>query len=262
VRVRHANECSQRPGRAREKFARCGRDDAQRSFRADEQIAQIVAGVVFAQRLESIEHPTIGQHHFETKDQVAHHAVAQDRGAAGIRRQVAAQLAGAFRAEAHRKQSIDRGGRRLDFREHAARLGDHRVVRRVERADASHACESEHDLRAIAARRRTTAVARVAAHRHDADPCLVAQLHDGGDLLGRIRTQHDGSGAVIQLAMVDEERLDVARPIEISVRSDDRAQAIECRSVDAHRTLIAATTSSRAARQALRGVHRRRAGRQ
>ena len=238
----------------------CG-DDAERAFRADEQIAQVVARVVLAQRLETFEHAAVGQHDFESEHEVAHHAVAQDRGAAGVGRQVAAELARAFRAEAHREQPIDRRRCRLDLGEHATGFGDHRVVRRIERADAPHARERQHDLRAVGARRRASAVAGVAADRHDADPRFVAQLHDGGDLLGRIRAQHERRRAAIQLAMIDEERLDIRRPIEIAVRSDYRAQAIQCRSIDAHRALTAAATSSQAARRALRGARLPRSGR-
>ncbi len=254
LRPRYGDKCSERPRRAGKEFARGCRDDSQRAFRADEQIAQVVTRVVLAQRLETVEHPAVGQHDFETEHEVAHHAVAQDGGAAGIRRQVAAELTRAFRAEAHRKQSIDRRCRRLDFGENATGFGDHRVIRRIERADATHACKRQHDLRAVAARRRSTAVTRVAADRHDADARLVAQLHDGRDLLGRVRSQHEGSGAVIQLAMIDEERLDIGRTIEIAVRSDHRAQAIQSCGVDAHDALIPAATSYPLARPALRAV--------
>ena len=155
LRIGDADECSERPRGPREQFARRGGDDAERAFRADEQIAQVVAGVVLAQRLEAIEHAAVGQHDFEAEHEVAHHAVAQDRGAAGVRRQVAAELAGAFRAEAHREQSIDRRRRRLDLGEHATGFGDHRVVR----ADRACGCAACVRATARSASRRSLGVA-------------------------------------------------------------------------------------------------------
>jgi hypothetical protein len=47
--------------RAREQLQHRGGDDAQRAFRAAEQVAQIVAGVVFAQATQHVQDATVGQ---------------------------------------------------------------------------------------------------------------------------------------------------------------------------------------------------------
>ena len=182
------DECSHRRCGPREQFARRRGDDAERAFRADEQIAQVVAGVVLAQRLEAIEHAAVGQHDFEAEHEVAHHAVAQDRGAAGVGRQIAAELAGAFRAEAHRKQPIDRRRCRLHLRQHAAGFGDHRVVERIDAcgcAACAPATARSASRRRSASRHRSNWYCRRRARRR----CRASlhSLHDGGDLLGAIR---------------------------------------------------------------------------
>ena len=44
---------------------RRGRDDAERAFGADEQVLQIVAGVVLLQLVQIVQHAPVGEHHFE-----------------------------------------------------------------------------------------------------------------------------------------------------------------------------------------------------
>ena len=79
--------------RARKQFARRRGDDAERAFGADEQLLQVVAGVVLAQRLKPSSTRAVGQHDLEAEHQVAHHAVAQHCGAARVGREIAAELA-------------------------------------------------------------------------------------------------------------------------------------------------------------------------
>ena len=54
-----------RLGRAREKLQRRRGDDAERAFRADEEIAQVVAGVVLLQGAQAVPHLPVGRHHLE-----------------------------------------------------------------------------------------------------------------------------------------------------------------------------------------------------
>ena len=51
------------------------RDDTKRSFGSDEEILQVVAGIVLLQLVEVVEHPTVRQHHFETKHMRARNTV-------------------------------------------------------------------------------------------------------------------------------------------------------------------------------------------
>ena len=64
-------------GRAREELQHGGGDDAERSFGADEELLQVVAGVVLAQSAQAVPHSAIGKHHLEAQHQVAGIAEAQ-----------------------------------------------------------------------------------------------------------------------------------------------------------------------------------------
>ena len=68
----------------------------ERALGADEELLEVVAGVVLAQRAQPVPHPPVGQHHLEAQHQVAHHPVAQHRGTAGVGRDVAADRAAAL----------------------------------------------------------------------------------------------------------------------------------------------------------------------
>ena len=107
-----------------------GRDDAERAFGTDEQGFQVVAGVVLAQAAQAGEHPAVRQHHLQTEHQIAHHAVAQHRGAAGVGRQIAADLRRALRTEAQGEQTVGACRRGLRGCERATRLDDHEITRR------------------------------------------------------------------------------------------------------------------------------------
>ncbi len=86
--------------RLREKPQDRRRDDAERAFPADEKLLHVVAGVVLAQAAQAVPDAAVGQYDLEPEDERARVAVAQDLHAARVRRDVAADLAGAFGAEA------------------------------------------------------------------------------------------------------------------------------------------------------------------
>ncbi len=93
--------------RQREKAQGRGGDDAERAFAADEELLHVVAGIVLAQRAQAVPHAAIGQHDFEAEHQRARIAVAQHLDTAGIGRDIAADLARAFGAEAQGEEAID-----------------------------------------------------------------------------------------------------------------------------------------------------------
>jgi hypothetical protein len=64
-----------------------------------QEVLQVVAGVVLAQAPESIPHAAVGKHDLEPEHQLARVAVAHHARAAGVGREVAADLAAALRAE-------------------------------------------------------------------------------------------------------------------------------------------------------------------
>ena len=95
----------------------------------------------------------------------------------------------------------------MSSREHDAGLGGQREADGVELANPIHAREREQDLAALAVeRRRTAAVARVAALRHDADARVVTDAHDGRAFLGRGRPHDQRRGAVVEVALVAQQR--------------------------------------------------------
>ena len=53
------------------------RDDAQRPFRTDQQLLDVIAAIVFLQRIQPIEDAPVRQHRLHPLDQRAHRAVAQ-----------------------------------------------------------------------------------------------------------------------------------------------------------------------------------------
>ena len=90
-----------------------GGDDPERAFAADKELLQIVAGVVLAQAAQPVPDPPVRQHDFQAQGQLARISVAQYRDAAGIGRQIAADLAAALGAEAEGEQPVSFGGRLL-----------------------------------------------------------------------------------------------------------------------------------------------------
>ncbi len=90
-----------------------GGDDPERAFAANKKLLQIVAGIVLAQAAQPVPDPPVREHDLEAQGQLARIAVAQYRDAAGIGRQIAADLAAALGAEAEGEQPVGLGGRLL-----------------------------------------------------------------------------------------------------------------------------------------------------
>ena len=65
VDIRNGHQRRRACARRREELQHGGRDDAERSFGADEQVLEVVAGVVLAQAAQSVPDATVGQHDFQ-----------------------------------------------------------------------------------------------------------------------------------------------------------------------------------------------------
>ena len=102
----HADQRGDDILRQRKELQGGGRDDPEGALGAYKQGLGVIAGVVLAQTGEPRDYASIGEHDFEPEHEVAHHAVAKDRSAAGIGAQVSADLRGAFGAQAQRKQPV------------------------------------------------------------------------------------------------------------------------------------------------------------
>ena len=72
--------------RLREELQHGGGDDAERAFGADEQVLQVVAGVVLLQLAQVVEHLAGRQHDLDAEAELARIAIGEHAGAAGIGR--------------------------------------------------------------------------------------------------------------------------------------------------------------------------------
>ena len=84
-------------------------DDAERAFAADEQLLEVVAGVVLLHLVEHQEHRAIGKHHFEAENVLTGHAVADHPVAAGVGRFKPPPATALPRPSPARTESPDRG---------------------------------------------------------------------------------------------------------------------------------------------------------
>jgi len=78
-------------------------DDAQGALGADEQVLEVVAGVVLDQAVERRDDGAVGHDRLDAEHHFARHAVADHPVAAGVDRRVAAQRRRAARAKVERK---------------------------------------------------------------------------------------------------------------------------------------------------------------
>ena len=177
-------------------------DDAERAFRADEQVREVVAGVVLLQLVEVVEDAAVGQHHFEAERMRARDAVRQRRSAAGVGRKIAADGAASFRRQQLRIEPVDVGRGLARALQGDAGLAGDGVGDRIDLADLVHAVERQHDLAVV--RNLSADQAGVAALRDDRGRGLVGDLEQLGHFLGRARPQHHRRVAGPQRAELDQ----------------------------------------------------------
>ncbi len=122
-------------GRFRIKLQGRACDDAQCAFSADEQVAQVITGIVFSKPAQTIPDFTIGGHHFQAKAQLTGIAIAQHLPTAGVGGKIAADRATALRRQGQRKQPMMGAGSLLDLKQGAAGINGNGVVDRIDGAD-------------------------------------------------------------------------------------------------------------------------------
>ena len=202
LRRRHPDERDFDRARTRHQPQHRGGDDAERAFRADEQVLEVVAGVVLLELVEVVEHAAVGEHHLDAERVRARDAVGERGGAAGIGREIAADGAGALRRQQLRIEPVDfGGGLARPLQGHAGLAGDG-VGDGIDLADAVEPVERQHELAVL--RRLSADQAGIAALRHDGGPGLVCELEDGRDLGDRARPQHQRRMPVEHVAHFDE----------------------------------------------------------
>ena len=192
-----------RCARPRVQPQRGGGDDRERAFAADDEVAQVVAGVVLAQAAEAVPDAAVGRDRLDAEAELARVAVAQDLRAAGVRREVAADRAAALGGEAEREEEAVRRGFFLDALQHAAGFDDHRQVGAVDAANPVQPRGRQQYLAAARVRNRGADEPGVAALRNERRTVVAACGDDRGDLRGRARAHDRERAPEVALAPVD-----------------------------------------------------------
>src|SRR5690606_29457062 len=161
--------------------------NAEGALRADEKLLEIVARIIFSKAGEAVPDAPVRQHHLEAEDLLARVAIMQDLHAASIGRDIAADLAAPFRADAERKDKAVLLGDRLQVGKDAARIHGERAVQPVDLAHAVHPPGGNDDLIAAAEGDGAADKAGIAALRHDRRLRLGAEADERGDFFGRAR---------------------------------------------------------------------------
>ena len=200
-----------------------GGDDAERAFGADEDVAQVVAGVVLLQLRQQVHDAAVGQHHLEPEHQIARDAVGDRAGAAGIGGEIAADGAAAFRAERQRKQPVDRRRRILRFRQHDAGF----AVIVFDAASTSRILSRRVSDRISSPSKRDLPADQpgVAALRDQRRLGLVRELEDRLHLGDRAGPQQHRRAAMIDAAAFDQIRLERSRVGDRVFVADDGRKA-------------------------------------
>ena len=203
-RRRHADEGGLHRTRPRHQSQHRGGDDAERALGADEQVLEIVAGIVLLELVEIVQHAPVGEHHLDAERVRARDAVGERGGAAGIGGEIAADGAGALRRQQLRIEPVH-GRRRLARpQQRHAGLAGHGIGDRIDLADAVEAVERQHDLAVL--RDLPADQAGIAALRNDRGRGVVRELEDFGDLGDRARPQHHRGMSAKHVAHLDEIR--------------------------------------------------------
>ncbi len=163
----HGAKSQGKIARPRHQLQDPGGDDAERAFGSDEQLAEAISGVVFAQAPEAVPDASIGQNDLQSKHLIAGIAVAKGIVASGIGRQDSAHLRRTFRGHGQRQHAIPGDGRFLRRLESHAGLDGHRQVHGVQFPDSVHARKRKHKLSAVRTGRGADHHAGIAALRHN-----------------------------------------------------------------------------------------------
>ena len=132
--------------RARKQLQHRPGNDAECAFAADEQLLDVVAGVVLAQFVQIVDDGAVGEHGFKAHGQLPGHAVTDHPVAAGVGRQVAADGAASPGAEIEWEEQAFGVGALLDDLQWHAGFNGHRAGVGIELHHLVHAFETERDF--------------------------------------------------------------------------------------------------------------------
>ena len=175
-RGHHGRGMGQRP---REQADDRRRDDPERPFRPDHQVAQVIAGIVLVQGTHQVQHLALRRDRLDPEAELAGGAVADHVRAARVGGQAPADHGRAARAEGEREDQPLRLGRRVQPRQDDPGLHDGDTPGGVHLADGRHPVERQHD-RPVGA--GALGQPRVAGDRHHRRAAGVGQFHHLGHL--------------------------------------------------------------------------------
>ena len=118
----------------------------QRALGADDQLAQVIAGIVLDQAAVEVEQFSGAGHKFEARHPVPGHTVANHLDAAGVGGNIAADLAGAAGGEVHRVEQALLFGKLLQLCGNHPCAAAHSAIDRVEVLDMVEAVQCQHQL--------------------------------------------------------------------------------------------------------------------
>ena len=178
-------------------------DDAERSLRTDEQVLEIVTGIVLAQRPQPVPHAPVGEAPLRARASVAGVAVAQHAMPPALVESIAADLAASFRGEL-------KGNRRPPPSAAAAAPGEHEPASTV--MVLSTESMSRTRLRRSARPRPRGRLERdlpadqpgIAALRHDGRLRRVGVFQDRRDLSRFAGLERESGSAAIAVSPFDE----------------------------------------------------------
>ncbi len=161
------------------------RHDAQRSFAADEELFEIIAGVILLHGIERGDDRPVSQHSFESDDQFPHHAISQHPVSARVGRYIAADSAGASSANVEREKKACRVGRLLNRFKHRSAFDQDGCGCAVHRAYFPHAFKRQEDTARHGG--RAPGEAGPATLRHHRHAVRITCPQYGRDVLRRAR---------------------------------------------------------------------------
>ncbi len=167
-----------------------GRNNAKRAFRADHQVAQIIAAVVLFQSSKAVPDAAIREHDFEAETKLAGVAIGEHGRAPRVGREHPADHAAAFGREAQGKEASGLFRNGLGFRQRHAGLNDKSATGGIDIAHTAKTGEREENFRSASGWDLPADKSGIARLRDDADAVRVGQRQNGGNFSGRAGAQH------------------------------------------------------------------------
>ena len=167
---------------------RDGRNDTDGTFATDEELLQVVAGVVLAERAQVVHNCTIREHGLNTQDIPMKAAISQEAKATRVGGDIATDMARSLRAQVEREDVV------LLSQKSICRLKDDTGIsykdsrNLVERADLVHLLQVDDNL--IEDRNRATNKAGVATLRNNSKHVVIAVFQDLAELFLVARLQY------------------------------------------------------------------------